>query len=243
VPAEAVTSWDTLGLLLWFGLPAWAGVSLYRLARTVPEEEPQKWEGLTPTLFRGLLLCVLGHLAYGISLPLLRQWPPLAGLLLPQVDEMKRHVFATPYLLTLILVVAAAGVVGAVGGGISGWGLRGWRRWRRQARVSPRTVWEEVFDGSQARWVVLYLSGGKVYEGQVERWSSPGEAEPTILLCSPSEYIRMETADGIRWEVLDLQSDGLLIPRSRVELVELRPTAEEWNARQQAQGELAAEAA
>jgi hypothetical protein len=237
-----VTSWDTLALLLWFGLPAWAGVSMYRFTRTVPEEEPAKWEGLTPTLFLGLLLCVLGHLAYAVTLPLLRQWPPLAGLLLPRVEEMKRHAFAPSYLLTLIAVVVTAAAVGAVGGAASGWGLRRWRRLRRRASISPRTVWEEVFDGSQARWAVLYLTGGKVYEGQVERWSSPGETDLHILLSSPSEYIRTETPDGTRWHVLDLQSDGLLIPRSRVELVELRPTVEEWNARQRAQSELAAEA-
>lgn len=237
-----MTSWDTLALLLWFGLPAWSGASLYRLICTAPDEEPPKWEGLTPTLFRGLLFCVLGHLLYGVALPLLRQWPPFGGLLLPTLEEMKRHAFATSYLLTLVAVVIAAAIVGAVGGAVSGWGLRRWRRFRRRARISPRTVWEEVFDGSQARWAVLYLSGGKVYEGQVERWSSPGEADPHLLLSSPSEYIQTETAEGTRWHVLDLQSDGLLIPRSRVELVELRPTVEEWNARQQAQSELAAEA-
>jgi energy-converting hydrogenase Eha subunit G len=237
-----VTSWDTLGLLLWFGLPAWAGVSLYRLTRTVPEEEPQKWEGLTPTLFRGLLFCVLGHLAYGLALPLMRQWPPLAGLLLPRAEEMKRHAFATSYLLTLVVVVIAAAIVGAVGGVINGWGLRLWRWRRRRARLSPNTVWDEVFDGSRARWAVLYLAGGKVYEGQIERWSSPGEADPHILLASPSEYIRTETPGGTQWHVLDLQSDGLLIPRSRVELIELRPTVEEWIARQRTQSELAAEA-
>jgi hypothetical protein len=143
-----VTSWDTLGILLWFGLPAWAGLSLYRLIRFAPEEEPLKWEGLTPTLFRGLLFCVLGHLAYAGALPLLRQWPPLGALLLPHMQELKQRLFDAPYLLTLTGVVVAAAGVGGAGGLLSGWGLRGWRRLRRRAVVSPRTVWEEVFGGA-----------------------------------------------------------------------------------------------
>jgi hypothetical protein len=128
----------------------------------------------------------------------------------------------------------AAAVAGGASGMVNGWVWRAWRRLRRRAQVSPRSVWEEVFDGRQARWAVLYLSGGKIYEGQIERWSGKGEDDPHLLLASPSEYIQIETPDGPRWHVLDLQSDGLLIPRSRVELIELRPTVEEWNARQAA---------
>jgi hypothetical protein len=226
-----------LTILLWFGLPAWAGVSLYRLARWTPEREPLKWDGLTPTLFGGLLFCVLGHLAYAASLPLLRQWPTLAGLLLPRPDELKRRALDTPYLLTLVGVVLMSAAAGGIGGAISGWGWRVWRRARQRADVSPRTVWEEMFDGRRARWVVLYLTGGKIYEGRVERWSGPEEAEPHLLLTSPSEYIQTETLDGARWHILDLQSDGLLIPRSRVELIELRPSVAEWQARQRARPE------
>jgi uncharacterized protein DUF6338 len=237
-----VTSWDALGILLWFGLPAWAGLSLYRLTRFAPEEEPQKWDGLTPTLFRGLLFCVLGHLAYASALPLLRQWPPLVGLLLPRPDELKPRVFDAPYLLTLVGVVGAAAGVGGASGLLNGWLLRAWRRLRRRAIVSPQSVWDEVFDGRQARWAVLYLDGGKIYEGQVERWSAPGEEDGHVLLTSPSEYIPIRTPDGTQWHVLDLQSDGILIPRSRVELIELRPTVAEWQARQPPQPELAAAA-
>jgi hypothetical protein len=232
-------SWDALGLLLWFGLPAWAGLSLYRLARFAPEEEPQRWDGLTPTLFRGLLFCVLGHLVYAGALPLLRLWPPMARLFLSHPQDLKPRVFDVAYQLALVGVAMASAGVGGAWGLLNGWLLRAWRRLRRRAIVSPQSVWDEVFDGRQARWAVLYLAGGKIYEGQVERWSAPGEEDGHVLLTSPSEYIQTETPDGTQWHVLDLQSDGILIPRSRVELIELRPTEAEWEARQGLQPELA----
>src|SRR5207244_1681496 len=129
--------------------------SLYRLARLAPEEEPQKWDGLTPSLFRGLLFGVLGHLAYAAALPLLRRWPPLAALLFPRANELKQRLCDPPYLLTLMAVVIAAAGIGAAAGLLGGWWLRVWRRRQRRAVVSPRHVWDEVFDGREARWAVL----------------------------------------------------------------------------------------